>query len=208
MTRHRSTAGWPDLRGLAVATRRSARLFGGIEDGVRGPARPQPRFRLIGKPTPRSVRLVAAAARWFGTARRRCRGRRPVDRAASPSFEALWIGSFATRLRARSRRSFTPRWTLAFGPPPKGPRITLADYAKANEAKSKLAPATWRSGTRGTTLLTPVTLTAAPPVETLYNSEAFPRWTKGRRTRCPSTSPTACGVDAAGVTSTGLRSAL
>jgi aspartyl-tRNA(Asn)/glutamyl-tRNA(Gln) amidotransferase subunit A len=28
-------------------------------------------------------------------------------------------------------------------------------------------------------LLAPVTLTAAPPVETLYNSDAFPRWTKG-----------------------------
>ena len=28
-------------------------------------------------------------------------------------------------------------------------------------------------------LLTPVTPTAAPPVETLYNSDAFPRWTKG-----------------------------
>ena len=28
-------------------------------------------------------------------------------------------------------------------------------------------------------LLAPVTPTAAPPVETLYNSDAFPRWTKG-----------------------------
>ena len=28
-------------------------------------------------------------------------------------------------------------------------------------------------------LLSPVTPTAAPPVDTLYNSDAFPRWTKG-----------------------------
>jgi aspartyl-tRNA(Asn)/glutamyl-tRNA(Gln) amidotransferase subunit A len=28
-------------------------------------------------------------------------------------------------------------------------------------------------------LLAPVTPTAPPPVETLYNSDAFPRWTKG-----------------------------
>ena len=28
-------------------------------------------------------------------------------------------------------------------------------------------------------LLTPVTPTAPPPVDTLYNSDAFPRWTKG-----------------------------
>jgi aspartyl-tRNA(Asn)/glutamyl-tRNA(Gln) amidotransferase subunit A len=28
-------------------------------------------------------------------------------------------------------------------------------------------------------LLAPVMPTAAPPVETLYNSDAFPRWTKG-----------------------------
>jgi hypothetical protein len=38
-------------------------------------------------------------------------------------------------------------------------------------------------------LLAPVTPTAAPPVETLYNSDAFPRWTKGAAYTCPSTSP-------------------
>ena len=57
--------------------------------------------------------------------------------------------------------------------------MTLADYAKAYEAKSKLARdlALWHG--KFDLLLAPVAPTAAPPVETLYNSEAFPRWTKG-----------------------------
>ena len=51
--------------------------------------------------------------------------------------------------------------------------------ARAYEAKSKLARymALWHA--RYDLLLAPVTPTAAPPVETLYNSDAFPRWTKG-----------------------------
>ena len=61
----------------------------------------------------------------------------------------------------------------------KGLAITLADYAKAYEAKSKLARdmALWHR--QYDLLLAPVTPTAPPPVETLYNSDAFPRWTKG-----------------------------
>jgi aspartyl-tRNA(Asn)/glutamyl-tRNA(Gln) amidotransferase subunit A len=55
----------------------------------------------------------------------------------------------------------------------------LADYARAYEAKSRLARefALWHE--KYDLLLAPVTPTAAPPVETLYNSDAFPRWTKG-----------------------------
>jgi aspartyl-tRNA(Asn)/glutamyl-tRNA(Gln) amidotransferase subunit A len=61
----------------------------------------------------------------------------------------------------------------------KGLAITLADYAKAYEARSKLARdmALWHR--QYDLLLAPVTPTSAPPVETLYNSDAFPRWTKG-----------------------------
>ena len=61
----------------------------------------------------------------------------------------------------------------------KGMAITLADYARAYEAKSRLARelALWHQ--EYDLLLAPVTPTAAPPVETLYNSDAFPRWTKG-----------------------------
>jgi aspartyl-tRNA(Asn)/glutamyl-tRNA(Gln) amidotransferase subunit A len=40
-------------------------------------------------------------------------------------------------------------------------------------------------------LLAPVTPTAAPPVETLYNSDAFRAGSKARPTPCPSTSPAA-----------------
>jgi len=56
---------------------------------------------------------------------------------------------------------------------------TLADYARAYEAKSKLARdlALWHQAYD--LLLAPVTPTAAPPVGTLYNSDAFPRWTRG-----------------------------
>ena len=61
----------------------------------------------------------------------------------------------------------------------KGLAITLADYARAFEAKSQLARdmALWHE--KYDLLLAPVAPTAAPQVETLYNSEAFPRWTKG-----------------------------
>ena len=61
----------------------------------------------------------------------------------------------------------------------KGLAVTLADYARAYEARSKLARdmALWHR--TYDLLLAPVTPTAAPPVETLYNSDAFPRWTKG-----------------------------
>jgi aspartyl-tRNA(Asn)/glutamyl-tRNA(Gln) amidotransferase subunit A len=61
----------------------------------------------------------------------------------------------------------------------KGLAVTLADYAKSYEARSKLARdmALWHR--KYDLLLAPVTPTAAPPVETLYNSDAFPRWTKG-----------------------------
>ena len=55
----------------------------------------------------------------------------------------------------------------------------LEKIARAYEAKSKLARdmALWHR--KYDLLLTPVTPTPPPPVETLYNSEAFPRFTKG-----------------------------
>lgn len=94
-------------------------------------------------------------------------------------FEALWIGSFATRLRqipTQLHGKLDPGFRAAAE---KGLAVTLADYAKAYEAKSRLARdlALWHR--KYDLLLAPVTPTAAPPVETLYNSEAFPRWTKG-----------------------------
>jgi aspartyl-tRNA(Asn)/glutamyl-tRNA(Gln) amidotransferase subunit A len=61
----------------------------------------------------------------------------------------------------------------------KGLAITLADYAKSYEARSKLARDMARWHRKYDLLLAPVTPTSAPPVETLYNSDAFPRWTKG-----------------------------
>src|SRR4029077_4645850 len=95
------------------------------------------------------------------------------------SFEPLWIGSFATRLRqipTQLHGKLDPGFRAAAE---KGLAVTLADYAKAYEAKSKLARdmALWHR--RYDLLLAPVTPTSAPPVETLYNSDAFPRWTKG-----------------------------
>ena len=81
---------------------------------------------------------------------------------------------------ARSRPSSTASSIPASAPlAEKGLAVTLADYARAYEAKSKLARdmALWHQ--TYDLLLAPVTPTAAPPVETLYNSDAFPRWTKG-----------------------------
>jgi aspartyl-tRNA(Asn)/glutamyl-tRNA(Gln) amidotransferase subunit A len=123
--------------------------------------------------------LVAAAAKRFEALGAHVEDVGPLIEPLQNSFEALWIGSFATRLRqipTQLHSKLDPGFRAAAE---KGLAITLADYAKAYEAKSKLARdlALWHG--KFDLLLAPVTPTAAPPVETLYNSEAFPRWTKG-----------------------------
>jgi aspartyl-tRNA(Asn)/glutamyl-tRNA(Gln) amidotransferase subunit A len=83
--------------------------------------------------------------------------------------------------------------------------ITLADCARPYEARCKLARdlALWHQ--KYDLLLAPVTPTAAPPVETLYNSEAFPRWTKGARYTLPfNLTGQPAGSMLAGLTSGGL----
>jgi aspartyl-tRNA(Asn)/glutamyl-tRNA(Gln) amidotransferase subunit A len=103
----------------------------------------------------------------------------PLIEPLQPHFEPLWIGAFATRLRqipTQLHGKLDPGFRAAAE---KGLSITLADHARAYEARSRLARqlALWHENFD--LLLAPVTPTAAPPVDTLYNSEAFPRWTKG-----------------------------
>ena len=131
------------------------------------------------KADPEVRALVAAAARRFEELGAIVEEVGPLIEPLQNSFEPLWIGSFATRLRqipTQLHGKLDPGFRAAAE---KGLAITLADYAKAYEAKSKLARdmALWHR--RYDLLLAPVTPTAAPPVETLYNSDAFPRWTKG-----------------------------
>lgn len=123
--------------------------------------------------------LVVAAAKRFEELGAHVEHVGPLIEPLQNSFEALWIGSFATRFRqipTQLHGKLDPGFRAAAE---KGLAVTLADYAKAYEAKSKLARdlALWH-GTFDL-LLAPVAPTAAPPVETLYNSDAFPRWTKG-----------------------------
>jgi aspartyl-tRNA(Asn)/glutamyl-tRNA(Gln) amidotransferase subunit A len=151
----------------------------GLEDGVRG-------LKLglsldLGhvKADPEVRALVAAAARRFEQLGAVVEDVGPLIEPLQNSFEPLWIGSFATRLRqipTQLHGKLDPGFRAAAE---KGLAITLADYARAYEAKSRLARdmALWHR--QYDLLLAPVTPTAAPPVETLYNSDAFPRWTKG-----------------------------
>ena len=151
----------------------------GLEDGVRG-------WRVglsldFGhvKADPEVRELVAAASRRFEELGAHVEDVGPLIEPLQQSFEPLWIGSFATRLRqipTQLHGKLDPGFRAAAE---KGMAITLADYARSYEAKSKLARdlALWHQ--KYDLLLAPVTPTAAPPVETLYNSEAFPRWTKG-----------------------------
>ncbi|MDP2331951.1 MAG: amidase [Reyranella sp.] len=151
----------------------------GLEDGVRG-------LRIglslgFGHVTADAeVRaLVAAAAKRFEELGAHVEDVGPLIEPLQNSFEPLWIGSFATRFRqipTQLHSKLDPGFRAAAE---KGLAITLADYARAYEAKSKLARdlALWHE--KFDLLLAPVTPTAAPPVETLYNSDAFPRWTKG-----------------------------
>jgi aspartyl-tRNA(Asn)/glutamyl-tRNA(Gln) amidotransferase subunit A len=90
----------------------------------------------------------------------------------------------------------------------KGLAITLADYAKSYEARSKLARDMARWHRKYDLLLAPVTPTSAPPVETLNNSDAFPRWTKGASYTLPFnlTGQPAASMPA-GLTRAGLPSA-
>ena len=149
--------------------------------------------------------LVAAAARRFADLGAHVEDVGPLIEPLQNSFEPLWIGSFATRLRqipSQLHGKLDPGFRAAAE---KGLTVTLADYAKAYEAKSKLARdlALWHE--KFDMLLAPVTPTAAPPVETLYNSEAFPRWTKGApyTLPCNLTGQPAASMPA-GLTATGL----
>jgi aspartyl-tRNA(Asn)/glutamyl-tRNA(Gln) amidotransferase subunit A len=123
--------------------------------------------------------LVANAAKRFEELGARVDDVGPLIEPLQNSFEPLWIGSFAARLRqipSQLHGKLDPGFRAAAE---KGMAITLADYARSYEAKSRLARdlALWHQ--TYDLLLAPVTPTAAPPVDTLYNSEAFPRWTKG-----------------------------
>ncbi len=151
----------------------------GLDGGVRG-------WRLglsldFGhvKADPEVRSLVEAAARRFEALGAHVEEVGSLIEPLQNSFEPLWIGSFATRLRlipTQLHGKLDPGFRAAAE---KGLSVTLADYARAYEAKSRLARdmALWHQ--TYDLLLTPVAPTAAPPVETLYNSDAFPRWTKG-----------------------------
>jgi aspartyl-tRNA(Asn)/glutamyl-tRNA(Gln) amidotransferase subunit A len=151
----------------------------GLEDGVRGLKLGLSLDFGHVKADPEVRALVAAAAQRFEELGAVVEEVGPLIEPLQKSFEALWIGSFATRLRqipTQLHGKLDPGFRAAAE---KGLAITLADYAKAYEAKSKLARdmALWHR--QYDLLLAPVSPTAAPPVETLYNSDAFPRWTKG-----------------------------
>ncbi len=151
----------------------------GLDDGVRG-------WRIglsldFGhvKADPEVRTLVEAAARRFEALGAVVEDVGPLIEPLQQSFEPLWLGGFAVRLRqipTQLHGKLDPGFRAAAE---KGLALTLADYARAYEAKSKLARdlALWHR--TYDLLLAPVTPTAPPPVETLYNSDAFPRWTKG-----------------------------
>lgn len=177
----------------------------GLDDGVRG-------WRIglsldLGhvEPDPEIRDLVAAAARRFEALGAHVEEVGPLIEPLQLFFEPLWIGSFATRLRqipSQLHGKLDPGFRAAAE---KGMSITLADYAKSYEARSKLARdlALWYR--KYDLLLAPVTPTAAPAVGTLYNSEAFPRWTKGAPYTLPFnlTGQPAASMPA-GLTATGL----
>lgn len=131
------------------------------------------------KADPEVRELVTAAARRFEDLGAHVEDVGPMFEPLQQHFEPLWIGGFATRFRqipTQLHAKLDPGLRALME---KGLAVTLADYARAFEARSKLARdlALWHRDFD--LLLAPVTPTAGPPVETLYNSEAFPRWTKG-----------------------------
>jgi aspartyl-tRNA(Asn)/glutamyl-tRNA(Gln) amidotransferase subunit A len=125
------------------------------------------------KADPEVRELVAAAARRFEDLGAHVEEVGPMFEPLQQHFEPLWIGAFATRFRQIPSQLHTKLDPGLRALMEKGLAITLA------EARSKLARdlALWHRNFD--LLLAPVAPTAGPPVETLYNSEAFPRWTKG-----------------------------
>ena len=151
----------------------------GLDDGIRGwKVAMSLDFGHV-KADPEVRAIVEAAARRFEELGATVEDVGPLIEPLQNFFEPLWLGSFATRFRqipTQLHGKLDPGFRAAAE---KGLSITLADYSKAYEAKSKLARDMAFFHQKYDLLLTPVTPTAAPPVETLYNSEAFPRWTKG-----------------------------
>jgi len=177
----------------------------GLDEGVRG-------WRIglsldFGhvKADPEVRALVEKAAKRFEELGAHVEDVGPLIAPLKDSFAALWSGSFGVRLRqipTQLHGKLDPGFRALAE---QGLAITLPDYAKAYEAKSKLARdmALWHQ--KYDLLLSPVTPTAPPPVDTLYNSEAFPRWTKGAPYTLPFnlTGAPAASMPA-GLTQTGL----
>jgi aspartyl-tRNA(Asn)/glutamyl-tRNA(Gln) amidotransferase subunit A len=151
----------------------------GLEEGVRG-LKLGLSLELGHVTADAEVRaLVADAARRFEALGAVVEQVGPLIEPLQPLFEPLWLGSFATRLRqipSQLHGKLDPGFRAAAE---QGMAVTLADYARAYEARSRLARALALWHDQYDLLLAPVTPTAAPPVETLYNSESFPRWTRG-----------------------------
>ena len=163
---------------------------------------------VMSRPIPRCARWSRRRRRRFEALGAHVEDVGPLIEPLQKSFEPLWIGSFGVRLRqipTQLHAKLDPGFRAAAE---QGLSITLADYARAYEAKSKLARdmALWHQ--TYDLLLAPVTPTAAPPVETLYNSDAFPRWTKGAPYTLPFnlTGQPAASMPA-GLTAAGCRSA-
>ena len=152
----------------------------GLDEGVRG-------WRIglsldFGhvKADPEVRALVETAARRFEALGAHVEDVGPLIEPLQNSFEPLWIGSFAVRLRqipTQLHGKLDPGFRAAAE---KGLSITLADYARAYEAKSKLARdmALWHQNYD--LLLSPVTPTAAPPVEHALQLRRLPALDQGR----------------------------
>jgi aspartyl-tRNA(Asn)/glutamyl-tRNA(Gln) amidotransferase subunit A len=122
---------------------------------------------------------VEAAAKRFEALGAHVEDVGPVIEPLQNFFEPLWIGSFATRFRqipTQLHAKLDPGFRAAAE---KGLSITLADYAKSYEAKSKLARdmALWHQ--KYDLLLSPVTPTAAPPVEHALQLRRLPALDQG-----------------------------
>ena len=123
--------------------------------------------------------LVEVAARRFEELGAHVEDVGPLLEPLQKNFEPLWSGSFAVRLRqipTQLHGKLDPGFRALAE---KGLAITLSDYARSYEAKSKLARDMKLWHEKYDLLLSPVTPTPPPPVETLYNSDAFPRFSKG-----------------------------
>ena len=128
------------------------------------------------EPEPAVAHLVDAAVAALRAAGADIEAIGPVIAPLEQRFAALWFGGFARRLRGMSRAQrdlLDPQWRRLAE---RGQGVGLDEVLDAESERAALWRAFAELHRRYDLLLTPTMPGTAPPVTTIYHSEAYDRW--------------------------------